>query len=638
MKLRLSFVLLAISLTGCQGQVNLIMSKAGLRKVATDTQASPKPSSSPSSRPSSSPSSTPPDGTSAGCSHEPSGYAVIEDQPWDTVLPPGWVDDFAPEFSRRGSIVSNSSGPLSPSNAVAGLFPSGATGGNGPFSVYHNFPTDKQFKNLYICLAMMHSANFDNTSNGQNGGTKFFWPSSIGYQDNSVFSYFEDDVMEFGIFQQGTVNRKLPPNVGANATANAQVGDRKGKWVVYEVLLKASTSDGASDGGFDAWVDGVWTHHYTDVNWIMNAARTWLTFAWNPTYGWGTGNVPHDQTETIDHIRLSGSDTTSTPPSSDDALILTGSGFGTKSNAAPTYYSGFESETVGDHASSAIREGDSIAGLTHLQTSGVWSEGVSNVRGHSGSKSLRVTYGNGDGFPNLGVKLPKGSQTAYSSGWYYPERVAGSSDIKVWKWGRMGANAPYSGIPRFNYTIGVAGPVTDVSFTDGNNNNVYFQTFGNGFTTWPEDLIPLGKWAFVEALYKLSTPGVEDGYAGIWVNGIDTRKGQTQNFATRGSGVTDTIDWIITAFDGVSGLGSGTKYNLYGDEIYLDSSLARVVVTDNASYDHSTKFAAQPVSSWSNTQITIDQPNWGNFGAGAAFAHVWDAAGKYVGAFSVTVP
>jgi hypothetical protein len=214
----------------------------------------------------------------------------------------GWLDDGG-DVGRTLSIVADPTAPFpgtASKNVAAGLFPQGMPGGGGPFNIYRPFASAEQFRNLYICLYVKHSANFDNT-NG-NSGTKFLWPA--GDQAGGALTYTGHNSanMDFMVFQQGSVDRGMDGNLNFAA---ARMITKRGQWVKYEILLKANTS-GSANGELHVWFDGVKSHQYTDVNWQMNSARTWLSLAWNPTYGGGTNPVPANQYQYIDHIRISG--------------------------------------------------------------------------------------------------------------------------------------------------------------------------------------------------------------------------------------------------------------------------------------------------------------------------------------------
>jgi hypothetical protein len=250
------------------------------------------------------PVSPPPSGS---CPNEPAGSTTINDQSWDQIPnsslhPMGWIDD----DGRAASKLSTVNDPTSPyasanHNVVAGLFRQGDAGGSGPFYVYRPFASGEQFKNLYICVYMKHSANFDN-SNG-NAGTKFLWPAADRVQGAETYVTFDGSDMNVGINQQGATNREMYSNLGASGAG--RVLNKRGSWVRYEFLLKGNTS-GSANGEMHIWLDGVKTHQYTNVNWTMGSSRTWQSLAWNPTYGGGLNPVPHDQWEYIDNVRITG--------------------------------------------------------------------------------------------------------------------------------------------------------------------------------------------------------------------------------------------------------------------------------------------------------------------------------------------
>ena len=246
--------------------------------------------------------------TSGSCPNEPSTYARINEQPWDVVpVHPntslGWIDD----YWNAGTAIPVVSDPTSPfpstnHNVAAGTFPAGSPGGSSPFFIYRPFASTEQYKNIYICLYLKHSADFDNT-NG-NTGTKFLWPAADQVQGTQTYNGHDGANMDFQFFQQGAVDRRLGANLNTSA---AQLYGKRGQWVRYEMLLKASSSNSSADGGLDVWIDGVQTHHYTNVQWQMSSARTWMSLGWNPTYGGGFNPVPHTQYQYMDHILISGS-------------------------------------------------------------------------------------------------------------------------------------------------------------------------------------------------------------------------------------------------------------------------------------------------------------------------------------------
>lgn len=268
-------------------------------------------------------------GSSAGggggsFANEPPGNTLIEDQPWNTALPPQWVDSAGSQdwldlanggVNARGSIVTDATAPQSPSNIVQGLFKAGDAGGSGPFHILREFRTsapNEQYKNLYIGIVLKQGANFD--LNG-NIGTKYLWPAGDQVDGTATYMTFDGSDMNFGIAQQGGVinpvdgsnNRLMTANVAGNTTLG-RFDAYLGLWKNVEIVLRANTDNATFDGSLDLWIAGAHTHHYVDVNWQMQASRKWMSLAWNPTFGGGTNPVPHDQSEYIDHLRISGSD------------------------------------------------------------------------------------------------------------------------------------------------------------------------------------------------------------------------------------------------------------------------------------------------------------------------------------------
>ncbi len=255
-------------------------------------------------------SSTPPP-PSGTCSNEPAGYARIQDQPWN-VAPKsatglrsmGWFNDDALDDFKL-TIQSDPTAPFSSSSVIRGEFNAGDAGGSAPFSVRRSFVSGELYPKLYLCMYVKHDANFDNT-NG-NAGSKFFWPAgdAPGSFGSDTYTSHDGVNMDFALFQQNRVDRQLGQNVGP--AGQARMVTRRGQWVRYEMLFVMNTANGAANGQFHAWIDGVKTHQYTDVDFNISAARAWQSLRWEPTYGGGTNPVPHDQYQYIDHLRISGS-------------------------------------------------------------------------------------------------------------------------------------------------------------------------------------------------------------------------------------------------------------------------------------------------------------------------------------------
>ena len=156
-----------------------------------------------------------------------------------------------------------------------------------------------------------------------------------------------------------------------------------------------------------------------------------------------------------------------------------------------------------------------------------------------------------------------------------------------------------------------------------------------------------GDWNFVEFRMHLNTPGIADGYFRLFLNGRDGSAGwdpsghpSYDQVRVREVGDTHQFNWsFLTPGIDFPGLTAGASYEVSFAEHYVDTTFARVVATDNATYASSTKWAMQSCSGWSDTSIRIDTPNWGNLASTtAAYFHVFNSAGVLVASVPVTVP
>lgn len=245
-----------------------------------------------------------------------------------------------------------------------------------------------------------------------------------------------------------------------------------------------------------------------------------------------------------------------------------------------------------------------------------------------------VSVGDGS-FPKVGVSQ-LGSLELYVSLWGYWERTSGSGYHGTFKLLRGGALPSYSGTPRFYETVfgNDSGKVVQ--------SDTGFHTPGSG-TTYAPWVLPgeppagakqfdANEWHFLEYYYRLSTPGMADGAFQTWVDGAANVN--LENQVTRDSGSNALIDYTMTLFDGMDG-NTEAAFAVYMDDFYVDTTRARVVLTDSAVYGNSAKWAAQPVTSWSDSQIS-GKLNRAGFSSGeTGYLHVFDANGGEVGTATV---
>lgn len=316
------------------------------------------------------------------------------------------------------------------------------------------------------------------------------------------------------------------------------------------------------------------------------------------------------------------------------ALVLNGSGFGTKATAAPLYFSTFENSTLG------VGPTDVTVGLEVVSDNPKTLPTIVNDKAHSGTKSLCMVYPQNSGsvgssFPGIGKTIASGAGATdfYSGQWVYWAWTVGTVQSSfIFKWGRGGAGQHYHGTPQFHCTIRPSSsgtvPSTDSGYTRPDGTDIHDNTINSQPTR--------DGWHWVEYKYRLSTPGVADGKYQWLCDGVVNSN--LTSAMTRESTDTSTLTWVMGTMDGNDTYGLTNEYRLWNDEMLLDTTFARVIITDNTTYASSTKWAPQSCSAWSNTQITIPTPNYSTLASGTAYAHVFDANDNHVTSIAVTVP
>lgn len=315
-------------------------------------------------------------------------------------------------------------------------------------------------------------------------------------------------------------------------------------------------------------------------------------------------------------------------------IVLTGSGFGTKATAAPLYFSTFESATLGAGPT------DPSVGLEVVSDNVRTLPTIVNDRAHSGTQSLCMVYPQNSGtvgssFPGIGKLVDPALKMLdhYNAQWVYWAWTVGTVQSSfIFKWGRSGAGTHYHGTPQYHCTIRPAAdgsvPSTDSGYTRPDGTDIHDNTI-NGQPT-------RDGWHFIEYKYRLSTPGVADGKYQWLCDGV--LNSNLTSAMTREATDTSTLTWVMGVMDGNDTYGLTNEYRLWVDEQFHDTTFSRVVITDNATYASSTKWAPQACSAWSDTSITIPTPNYSTLASGTAYAHVFDANDNHVTAIAVTVP
>jgi len=297
------------------------------------------------------------------------------------------------------------------------------------------------------------------------------------------------------------------------------------------------------------------------------------------------------------------------------SLTLTGVNFGTKPTAAPRKFDSFETGSNG-----ALLSGWTIDN-TYPPT---YSNQI--VRPNS-VMSARSNFINGTWASNFGItgeQMPR----VYFDAWYYYDAVPPySRNHKVFRF-----HANRVGQPNLYFNLYCANNGTHLS-QDGVN--------GGHFDVWPalgpEDFA--GRWSHLQGYFIQSSPGVDDGTAIFWVNGVKAAN-EIGNFRTRNLSTEfwDTL-WFGNFLDHGSD-GNCAAYPqdafTYWDDVYVDYTPARVEIGDASTYANSRHREIQLPTAWSNTSITVtlNRGSFPNFTG--LYLFVTDDAGNTSAGFPLT--
>lgn len=297
------------------------------------------------------------------------------------------------------------------------------------------------------------------------------------------------------------------------------------------------------------------------------------------------------------------------------SVTVSGSGFGSKTTAAPIKWDDFESGTLGE--SMVTRGWSQYSGPTPV---------TSAEQSHAGSRSSLASLSAGtEDFD--GAYLPLSSLTTlYASMWFYWDRNPPGTPTggEIFKWIRINAsNAPgnevYTGNPQFRTQMQPAGNWCYDELHPNDTLN------GSGFVQRDCDPAPTrGAWTRMDVLYRLSNPsGTANGEIRTWYNG--SAEMALSGVVTRASGITDSLTSILLP-QMASLAGSASSYKFFIDDVYIDSTPARIEICNASTYAGSTHCEVQSATAWSAGSVTLTL-NRGSFGTSdSAYLYVFDSA------------
>jgi hypothetical protein len=300
---------------------------------------------------------------------------------------------------------------------------------------------------------------------------------------------------------------------------------------------------------------------------------------------------------------------------------ITGTGFGTKQATAPTF-DDFENLSLGVISASSV-------GSFIMSDAGLGGTSVVSAA-RDGNKCILNDFALSP-FPKVYKNLAGTGKIGYMGCWIKRDIYGAitSSNNPVWKYSRVGSNSVYSGSPRLSDEY-VGQAITSASGILVNSAGGTIGTaVNNSFR--PADPItihPENAWLFYELEYDYGTAGNNDCFFEVRINGnraVAYYGSDGYIFLTAGS--TASPGWLLTP---MNGMGEVHPVYIWLDDVYADESRARAVLTDNAVYANSTKWAVQPIEFFGNASVTVTGKRQDFSVGAAAFLHLFNDNGALV--------
>jgi hypothetical protein len=221
--------------------------------------------------------------------HEPGGFSVISDQPWDAVASLDWTL----EFGVLPLIVPDATAPLSPPDVLQITYPVGFASGSAPSTVVHSLPGTRQ---LYVGMWWKSSNPWQGNDSNANKIQYVFTNGS-----GSVFMVMygrPGGPYELRVFPQFNTSSDvwLTPNV-------ASVPVTLGQWHKIEWVLVYNTTTDPPNGICRWWLDGQLIGDYTNVRYPSEPLYQYKVA---PVFGGNGGPKIETDYYWYDHIHLSG--------------------------------------------------------------------------------------------------------------------------------------------------------------------------------------------------------------------------------------------------------------------------------------------------------------------------------------------
>ncbi|MDY6969938.1 MAG: hypothetical protein SVR08_14950 [Spirochaetota bacterium] len=358
--------------------------------------------------------------------------------------------------------------------------------------------------------------------------------------------------------------------------------------------------------------------------------------------------------------------TNSTSVQHKQTLTVTGSDFGTKDPAAPLMWDDCEEEIV-DTAPDSIANSYSQVGYIYTEpdpadVGDAWEiryreipyTPVTDAIGPPHSHSMKYLSGGhedtGDFSDGVGVSLTVATPSSFENRWYthfyyrlnddWPSCGSGSNHkFLVYQAGTR----PYSNSPYYNeyiYADYSSHPCNDFGYVEQKVMPLGPLMTSEGVTNAPDTIPP---WDYLISGNTINSP--RDGWVSVEsIVSNDIGYWHIYHNNVLAWGGTNVLDWFTGTCDyclnysGIRSMTIGGYYRYtdtptntahddafrFFDDIYIDSTLSRVMLANNQDYESATIIEPQIPSAWSDNSITVTT-NIGALTGDTAYLFVFDA-------------
>ncbi|MCP4571091.1 MAG: hypothetical protein GY838_01940 [bacterium] len=287
-------------------------------------------------------------------------------------------------------------------------------------------------------------------------------------------------------------------------------------------------------------------------------------------------------------------------------LTITGNGFGQKIPAEPHVWDNFENGA----GSVGTTIGAPPVGVGRYAQIGTSVYTLADP--YTGNVSL-TSYENGGTGEDQGLIthwIPSEEKSAFASMKFKIISAAGTIAPNNIKLMRLNAALPdYAhGFPNFN----IGNDRDRTTFPGIVNHGIQQQTYFGGFGTLPN----IDQWNSMSMYTHMGDVNVANGFAGRSINGQVAESGNIMTLAPY-EGYTDRVSGIRSVMLGSYVSYEGARVEVCLDDIYVDKTLARVVVYNPDGGNREMQIPAY----WTNNEIRVEA-NFGRYASGTRLAMV----------------